>query len=64
MFEPLLYKDAATESVCVIARRDRRGVVLRDLASEAGDPDGVIVVSEWAPWLAVRSGRGGVSPRW
>jgi hypothetical protein len=54
---PAIYKDTVTETVYVLARRDRIGVTLRDLDSEPGDPDGVIVVSEWALWEAVETGR-------
>ena len=34
-----------------------QGVTLRDLDSELGDPDGVVVVGEWGLWNAVQSGR-------
>ena len=51
-----LYRDTATSTVYVVASRDRRGVTLRDLASEPGDPRGVIVVSEWWLWQEVRAG--------
>ncbi|MDA8119643.1 MAG: hypothetical protein M0Z85_06235 [Gammaproteobacteria bacterium] len=53
----MLYKDTTTDAVYVVAWRDRQGVTLRDLDSEPGDPDGVIVVSEWGLWEAVQSGR-------
>ena len=52
-----IYKDTATETVYVPAWRDRHGVTLRDLDSEPGDPEGVIVVSEWSLWEAVSAGR-------
>jgi hypothetical protein len=52
-----IYKDTATGTVYVLASRDHRGVTLRDLESEPGDPDGVIVVSEWDLWQAVQTGR-------
>ena len=52
-----IYKDVATGTAYVLAARDHHGVTLRDLDSEAGDPDGVIVVSEWGLWDAVQSGR-------
>ena len=53
----MLYKDTATGAVYVVASRGRQGVTLRDLDSEPGDPDGVVVVSEWGLWDAVQSGR-------
>ena len=53
----MLYKDVATGAVYVLASRDHCGVTLRDLDSEPGDPDGVVVVSEWGLWDAVQSGR-------
>ena len=53
----MLYKDTATGAVYVVASRGRQGVTLRDLDSEPGDPEGVIVVSEWGLWDAVQSGR-------
>ena len=53
----ILYMDVATGAVYVVASRDHQGVTLRDLDSEPGDPDGVIVVSEWGLWDAVQSGR-------
>ena len=43
----VLYKDVATGAVYVVASRGHQGVTLRDLDSEPGDPEGVIVVSEW-----------------
>ena len=52
-----IYKDTATGTVYVLAHRGHQGVTLRDLDSEPGDPDGVIVVSEWALWQAVKKGR-------
>ncbi len=52
-----IYKDTATGTVYVLASRDHRGVTLRDLSSDPGDPDGVIVVSEWELWQAVQTGR-------
>ena len=54
----MLYKDTATGAVYVVASRGRQGVTLRDLDSEPGDPEGVIVVGEWGLWEAVQSGRG------
>ncbi len=53
----MLYKDVATGAVYVVASRGHQGVTLRDLDSEPGDPDGVVVVGEWALWDAVQSGR-------
>ena len=53
----MLYKDVATGAVYVLASRDHCGVTLRDLDSEPGDPDGAMVVGEWALWEAVQSGR-------
>ena len=53
----MLYKDMATGAVYVVASRGHQGVTLRDLDSEPGDPEGVIVVSEWGLWDAVQSGR-------
>ena len=53
----MLYKDTATGAVYVVASRGHQGVTLRDLDSEPGDPEGVIVVSEWGLWDAVQSGR-------
>lgn len=53
----MLYKDVATGAAYVLASRDHHGVLLRDLDSEPGDQDGVIVVSEWGLWDAVQSGR-------
>ncbi|MHB1608956.1 MAG: hypothetical protein ACYCXX_10065 [Acidiferrobacter thiooxydans] len=53
----ILYMDVATGAVYVVASRGHQGVTLRDLDSEAGDPDGAIVVGEWALWEAVQSGR-------
>ncbi len=53
----MLYKDTATGAVYVVASRGHQGVALRDLDSEPGDPEGVIVVSEWGLWEAVQSGR-------
>lgn len=55
--ELLLYKDLTTGRGYVVAGRDRLGVTLRDLDSEPGDPAGLIVVSEWGLWQAVRTGR-------
>jgi hypothetical protein len=52
----MLYKDVTTGAAYVLSSRDHRGVTLRDLDSEPGDPDGVIVVSEWGLWDAVQSG--------
>jgi hypothetical protein len=52
-----VYKDVTTEAVYVTPWRNRQGVTLRDLDSEPGDPEGVIVVSEWGLWEAVQSGR-------
>lgn len=52
-----IYKDTTTGTVYVLAWRDRQGVALRDLDSEPGDPDGVIVISEWDLWKAVQGGR-------
>ena len=52
-----IYRDVTTGAVYVLSTRDRRGVTLRDLASEPGDPRGVIVVSEWWLWQEVRAGR-------
>ena len=52
----MLYKDTAG-AVYVVASRGHQGVTLRDLDSEPGDPEGVIVVSEWGLWEAVQSGR-------
>ena len=53
----MLYKDTATGAVYVVASRGRQGVTLRDLDSEPGDPEGVIVVGERGLWDAVQSGR-------
>lgn len=53
----VIYKDTATEAAYVLAHRDRQGVTLRDLDSEPGDPDGVMVISEWDLWAAVSAGR-------
>ena len=53
----VLYRDIAAGTVYVLAHRNRQGVTLRDLDSEPGDPDGVIVVSEWDLWQALQSGR-------
>ena len=53
----MLYKDTTTDAVYVVAWRDRQGVTLRDLDSEPGNPDGVIVFSEWELWEAIQSGR-------
>ena len=53
----MLYKDTATGAVYVVASRGHQGVTLRDLDSEPGDAEGVIVVSEWGLWDAVQSGR-------
>ena len=53
----ILYKDVSTGAVYVLASRDHHGVTLRDLDSEPGDPDGVVVASEWGLWDAVQSGR-------
>lgn len=55
--EIILYKDLSTGHAYVVAWRDRLGVILRDLDSEPGDPPGLIVVSEWGLWQAVRTGR-------
>ena len=52
-----IYKDTTTETVYVVARRDRLGVTLRDLDSEPGDTAGVVVISEWDLWEAVQGGR-------
>ena len=52
-----IYKDTTTGAVYVLAHRGRHGVTLRDLDSEPGDPDGVIVISEWDLWQAVQAGR-------
>ncbi|MDA8119539.1 MAG: hypothetical protein M0Z85_05695 [Gammaproteobacteria bacterium] len=52
-----IYKDMTTGTVYVLAWRDHRGVTLRDLNSDPGDPDGVIMVSEWDLWQAVQTGR-------
>lgn len=52
-----IYKDLATETVYVLAHRWRHGVTLRDLDSEPGDPDGLLVISEWDLWEAVQTGR-------
>lgn len=53
--EILVYRDTATGAVYVVGPRGRRGITLRNLASEPGDPDGVVVVSEWILWQSVRS---------
>ena len=52
-----LYRDTATGTVYVLAWRNSQGVTLRDLESEPGDPNGVLVVSEWELWQAVQTGR-------
>ena len=52
-----IYKDTTAETVYVLACRTGHGVTLRDLSSEPGDPDGVIVISEWALREAVSTGR-------
>ena len=61
----MLYKDTATgirirprePSMWSPRAATSQGVTLRDLASELGDPDGVVVVGEWGLWNAVQSGR-------
>ena len=53
----VIYKDATTGAVYVLAWRNRQGGTLRDLDSEPGDPAGVVVISEWALWEAVQAGR-------
>ena len=53
----ILYMDVATGAVYVVASRGHQGVALRDLDSEPGDPNGVLVVGEWALWEAAQSGR-------
>ncbi len=55
--EIVLYKDLAAGRSYVVAWRDRMGVTLRDLDSDPGDPTGLVVVSEWTLWQAVRTGR-------
>lgn len=51
-----VYKDATTGAVYVLSHRNRHRVTLRNLDSEPGDPAGMIVISEWALWKALRSG--------
>ena len=51
-----LYKDTATGTVCVLASRDHRWVIMRDLNSDPRDPDGVVVVSEWGLWQVIQTG--------
>lgn len=51
------YRDIAAGTVYVLAWRNSQGVTLRDLNSEPGDPNGVIVVSEWELWQTLQSGR-------
>ena len=52
----MLYKDVATGAIYVAASRGHQGVTLRDLDSEPGDPDGVVVVSEWTLWQSLHAG--------
>lgn len=52
-----IYRDLATDTVYVLAGRDKYGVHLRDLDSEPGDPAGVVVVGEWEFWAAKTQGR-------
>lgn len=52
-----MYRDMDTDTVYVLAGRDRLGVHLRDLDSEPGDLAGIVTWGEWDFWAAVRQRR-------
>ena len=53
----MLYQDLGTGAAYVLVDRTRRGVRLRDLNSEPGDPSGVVTLGEWDLWQRLACGR-------